>query len=251
MLKLRGVCRDFQVGEETVHALDHVDLDVGDGEYISIMGPSGSGKSTLLNIIGLLDRPDAGSYELNGEDVAGLGDDALALHRQRNIGFIFQFFHLVPRLTAIENVELPLLLAGAAAKERRERARAALESVGLSGRLGHHGPTNSPAASGSASRLHARSSPSRTCCLPTSRRATSTRKPVPKSSKSSRGSTSKALACWSLRTIRTIGKRARRHLSSCTTVTSSATKHDEDRRRHVTARCPGSAALSPAEPACY
>jgi putative ABC transport system ATP-binding protein len=137
MLELRGVCRDFQVGDETVHALDHVDLDVARGEYISIMGPSGSGKSTLLNIIGLLDKPDAGSYTLNGEDVSGLDDDALAFHRQRNIGFVFQFFHLIARLTAQENVELPLLLAGISVRERRERARAVLESVGLAGRLGH------------------------------------------------------------------------------------------------------------------
>jgi len=137
MLNLKGICRNFQVGEETVHALDHVDLDVEDGEYISIMGPSGSGKSTLLNIIGLLDRPDAGSYLLNGEDVAGLDEDALAYHRQRNIGFIFQFFHLIPRLTAQENVELPLLLAGIAVRDRRERAGAVLDSVGLAGRRGH------------------------------------------------------------------------------------------------------------------
>jgi putative ABC transport system ATP-binding protein len=137
MLKLRAICRYFQVGDQTVHALDHVDLDVAGGEYMSIMGPSGSGKSTLLNIIGLLDRPDEGSYWLSGEDVSGLDDDGLAYHRQRSIGFIFQFFHLIPRLTAQENVELPLLLAGVAVRTRREQAREMLESVGLGTRLGH------------------------------------------------------------------------------------------------------------------
>ncbi len=119
MIRLRGICRDYAVGEETVHALDHVDLDIGPGEYISIMGPSGSGKSTLLNVIGLLDRPTAGSYELEDRNVAELGDDALAKLRQEKIGFIFQSFHLVGRMSALENVELPMLLAGIAPKIRR------------------------------------------------------------------------------------------------------------------------------------
>ena len=120
MMQLEGICREYAVGDQLVHALDHVDLTVEPGEYISIMGPSGSGKSTLLNILGLLDRPNAGTYLLRGADVSRLDDDALALHRQREIGFIFQFFHLIPRLTALENVELPMTLAGTAAKERRE-----------------------------------------------------------------------------------------------------------------------------------
>jgi putative ABC transport system ATP-binding protein len=137
MMELKGLCRDFLVGEQTVHALDHVDLRVEQGEYVSIMGPSGSGKSTLLNILGLLDRPTSGTYLLNGEDVSGLDDDALARHRQEQIGFIFQFFHLIPRLTALENVELPLLLAGRPVRQRRERARQLLESVGLAPRIGH------------------------------------------------------------------------------------------------------------------
>ena len=137
MMELRGICRDYPVGEEIVHALDHVDLVIEPGEYISIMGPSGSGKSTLLNVLGLLDRPTAGVYRLQGEDVSALDDDALAAHRQRQIGFIFQFFHLVPRLSALENVELPLVLAGAAPRERRERAAAILESVGLKARIDH------------------------------------------------------------------------------------------------------------------
>ena len=136
-MQLSGICREYVVGAETVHALDHVDLTIGAGEFVSIMGPSGSGKSTLLNVLGLLDRPTAGSYLLQGEDVSHLDDDALAAHRQKHIGFIFQFFHLVPRLTALENVELPLVLAGAAPRERRERAAAILESVGLKARTDH------------------------------------------------------------------------------------------------------------------
>jgi putative ABC transport system ATP-binding protein len=101
------------------------------------MGPSGSGKSTLLNVLGLLDRPTAGTYKLKGEDVSSLDDDALAAHRQQHIGFIFQFFHLIPRLTALENVELPLVLTGTPPRQRRERAAAILESVGLKSRIDH------------------------------------------------------------------------------------------------------------------
>jgi putative ABC transport system ATP-binding protein len=139
MMELSGICREYAVGGETVHALDHVDLTIGSAEYVSIMGPSGSGKSTLLNVLGLLDRPNEGSYRLEGEDVSSLDDDALAQARQRHIGFIFQFFHLIPRLTALENVELPLVLLGSAPRERRARATAVLESVGLGPRM-HHRP---------------------------------------------------------------------------------------------------------------
>jgi len=131
MMELRGICREYKVGTEVVRALDQVDLTIRPGEYISIMGPSGSGKSTLLNVLGLLDRPTSGTYRLEGDD------DALAEHRQRQIGFIFQFFHLVPRLTALENVELPLVLAGVAPRARRERAAAILESMGLKARFDH------------------------------------------------------------------------------------------------------------------
>jgi putative ABC transport system ATP-binding protein len=137
MMQLRGICREYEVGGETVHALDQVDLTIKPGEYVSIMGPSGSGKSTLLNVLGLLDRPTKGTYTLQGEDVSKLDDDALAAKRQKHIGFVFQFFHLIPRLTALENVELPLVLAGAAQRERRERATKVLESVGLGPRLRH------------------------------------------------------------------------------------------------------------------
>lgn len=137
MIRLRGICRNYAVGDQFVHALDHVDLDVARGEHISIMGPSGSGKSTLLNVIGLLDRPDAGTYELEGTDVAELDDDALAGLRRRQVGFIFQSFHLVARMTALENVELPMLLAGQTPKRRRQQATEVLESVGLDRRISH------------------------------------------------------------------------------------------------------------------
>jgi len=137
MMELSGIRREYVVGAETVHALDDVALTVGAGEYVSIMGPSGSGKSTLLNVLGLLDRPTSGTYRLEGEDVSLLDDNALAAHRQRHIGFVFQFFHLIPRLSALENVELPLVLTGEAPRARRERAAALLESVGLKPRLDH------------------------------------------------------------------------------------------------------------------
>ena len=137
MIELQQVCRDFQVGDQMVHALDHVDLTIESGEFISIMGPSGSGKSTLLNILGLLDRPTRGSYRLNGADVAQLDDSRLADQRQKNIGFVFQSFHLIPRLNAVENVELPMVLAGVSMASRRQRARQVLESMGLGERLDH------------------------------------------------------------------------------------------------------------------
>jgi len=137
MIRLRGICRDYPVGDQVVHALDHVDLDVEAGEYISIMGPSGSGKSTLLNVLGLLDRATAGTYELASSNVAELDDDALAALRQKEIGFIFQSFHLISRMTALENVELPMLLAGMAPKVRRKLATEMLESVGLGPRMSH------------------------------------------------------------------------------------------------------------------
>ncbi len=137
MIELRQICRHFHVGDQVVHALDHVDLDIGLGEYISIMGPSGSGKSTLLNILGLLDRPTSGSYRLNGADVSKLDEARLAERRQARIGFIFQSFHLIPRLNALENVELPMVLAGRPVQARRERARRVLSSMGLGSRLDH------------------------------------------------------------------------------------------------------------------
>jgi putative ABC transport system ATP-binding protein len=137
MIRLRGIERIFRVGEEEVHALRGIDLDIAAGEYLSIMGPSGSGKSTLLNIVGLLDRPNAGRYELDGRDVTALDDDELARVRRDKIGFVFQFFHLVPRLTAAENIELPMVLAGIAPAERKTRLEKLLEEYGLAPRARH------------------------------------------------------------------------------------------------------------------
>ena len=137
MIRLQGIERVFRVGEEAVHALRGVDLEIEAGEYLSIMGPSGSGKSTLLNIIGLLDRPSAGRYALDARDVTGLSDDDQARVRREKIGFVFQFFHLVPRLTAAQNVELPMMLAGIAPAERAKRLAQLLGDYGLSDRAGH------------------------------------------------------------------------------------------------------------------
>jgi len=137
MIELSGVCRDFQVGDQHVHALRDIELSVSAGEYISIMGPSGSGKSTLLHVIGLLDRPDKGLYRLDGEDVTGLEPVAQSLVRREKIGFVFQFFHLVPRLSAAENVELPMMLAGIDPEERAERVARALEDFGIAERADH------------------------------------------------------------------------------------------------------------------
>lgn len=137
MIELEGVCREYPVGDACVRALDGVSLSIARGEYLSIMGPSGSGKSTLLNLIALLDRPTAGHYRIHGRDVAQRTEDDLARLRRENFGFVFQSFHLIPRLTAAENVELPLMLAGVPPGERAGRAREALASVGLSDRVGH------------------------------------------------------------------------------------------------------------------
>ncbi|MES9845682.1 MAG: ABC transporter ATP-binding protein [Candidatus Sedimenticola sp. PURPLELP] len=137
MIRLQGINRQFLVGDETVHALREVDLDAEDGAYLSIMGPSGSGKSTLLHILGLLDRPDSGSYHLQETDTTTLSEEQRAIERRERIGFVFQAFHLVPRLTAAQNVELPLTLAGVEPDQRRERVAGALEALGLSDRADH------------------------------------------------------------------------------------------------------------------
>jgi putative ABC transport system ATP-binding protein len=137
MIRLAGIERVFRVGEEEVHALRHVDLEIGRGEYLSLMGPSGSGKSTLLNVLGLLDRPDAGRYELEGRDVTDLSDDEQARVRRERIGFVFQFFHLVPRLTAEQNIELPMMLAGIDPDERKRRLARLLLEYGLEARARH------------------------------------------------------------------------------------------------------------------
>lgn len=137
MIRLERLSRTFEVGGQIVRALDDVSLDIAAGEYLSVMGPSGSGKSTLLNVLGLLDTPTSGAYWLDGVNTSAMSDDELARTRQLRIGFVFQFFHLVPRMSARENVELPMLLAGIAPGQRRERAEAALAGVGLADRLDH------------------------------------------------------------------------------------------------------------------
>jgi len=137
VIRLEGIQRIFQVGDETVYGLRQVNLAIREGEYLSIMGPSGSGKSTLLNILGLLDRPSQGTYFLDEVDTTQLSDNRQAEVRRHSIGFIFQFFHLVPRLTAAENVELPMTLAGMAPTLRKAEVARALEQLGLTDRANH------------------------------------------------------------------------------------------------------------------
>jgi len=138
-IALRDITKIYQMGDTVVNALDGVTLDVAAGEFTAIMGPSGSGKSTLMNILGCLDRPTSGSYSLDGEEVATLGDDALAVIRNRKIGFVFQSFNLLPRMSALQNVALPMVYAGVEPRTRIERAAKALALVGLENRL-HHKP---------------------------------------------------------------------------------------------------------------
>jgi putative ABC transport system ATP-binding protein len=137
MILLENINRIFQVGEQRIHALNNINLNIERGEYVSIMGPSGSGKSTLLNIIALLDQPSSGLYKLNNQEVTSLNDESLAKARRENIGFVFQFFHLIPRYTAAENIELPMILAGIASKERKQRVEEALIAVNLQQRATH------------------------------------------------------------------------------------------------------------------
>lgn len=137
MIRLRAVSRCFTLGEQQVKALDEVDLQVNKGEYLSVMGPSGSGKSTLLNILGLLDAPDAGEYWLSGEATASLNENRRAELRSRHIGFVFQSYHLISRLTALENIELPMLLAGIEPGERRRRSARLVERLQLGDRVTH------------------------------------------------------------------------------------------------------------------
>ncbi|MBI1423395.1 MAG: ATP-binding cassette domain-containing protein [Gammaproteobacteria bacterium] len=139
MIRLQNIHRNFQVGDQTVHALDNINLEIQQGEYVSVMGPSGSGKSTLLNLLGLLDRPSAGQYILDEKNVTELSEQETARARGQHIGFVFQAFHLIPRLTAAENIELPLILAGMAAEARKPKVTAALEAMHLSDRA-HHKP---------------------------------------------------------------------------------------------------------------
>ena len=139
VIRIRDLVRHYVMGSETVQALRGVTLDIDRNEYVAIMGPSGSGKSTMMNVVGCLDTPTGGEYWLNGQEVSRLSDDALARVRNKEIGFVFQTFNLLPRASALHNVELPLVYAGTGARERRERAAHALEIVGLAQRM-HHRP---------------------------------------------------------------------------------------------------------------
>ena len=140
MIQLDNICRHFQVGDQLVKALDEIQLQIDAGEYISIMGPSGSGKSTLLNILGLLDRPTSGTYLFEKRNVTQFNEDELADFRRDNIGFVFQFFHLVPRLSTAENIELPMVLAGMPPEERHAKVNSILTSLGIEHRA-HHKPS--------------------------------------------------------------------------------------------------------------
>jgi putative ABC transport system ATP-binding protein len=137
VIKPANIHRDFQVGDQTVHALDDVNLQIEQGDYLSVMGPSGSGKSTLLNLLGMLDHPTSGHYFLNGQDVTDMDERQEALTRNRLIGFVFQAFHLIPRLTAHENVELPLILAGVDPEVRQQKVELALQAMNLTDRARH------------------------------------------------------------------------------------------------------------------
>ena len=137
MIHLENLCRHFEVGNQIVRALDEIDLEINQNEYVSIMGVSGSGKSTLLNILGLLDTPTSGNYVLSGVSTSKMNDDEMAHIRSTKIGFIFQSFHLIPRLTAAENVEMPMVLSGLNSKERKEKVDNALARVSLTDRSDH------------------------------------------------------------------------------------------------------------------
>jgi len=137
LIELTGIERVFHLGDSEVHALRNLNLNIGAGEYVAVMGPSGSGKSTLLNLLGLLDRPNAGTYRLEGRDVTTLTPDEQARVRSQRIGFVFQSFHLVPRLTAAENIALPMMLSGLAPAQRATRVAQALKDYGLENRADH------------------------------------------------------------------------------------------------------------------
>ncbi len=137
LIRVNGVNKTFLLGDEPVHALNNIQLQIQSGEYLSVMGPSGSGKSTLLNMLGLLDVPDNGEYWLAGADTVPMNEEQRALYRRQQIGFVFQSYHLIPRLSAAENIELPLILAGIAPAERKKRLQPIIEKLGLESRAGH------------------------------------------------------------------------------------------------------------------
>ena len=138
LIKISNIKRNFVLGEEIVYVLKGIDLEINKGEYVALMGPSGSGKSTLMNLLGCLDTPTSGSYVLNGKDVSKMKDDELAEIRNKEIGFVFQTFNLLPRTTALDNVALPMIYAGYSKSERKVRAEEVLTQVGLSDRMDHH-----------------------------------------------------------------------------------------------------------------
>ncbi|WP_299244961.1 ABC transporter ATP-binding protein [uncultured Aquimarina sp.] len=137
VIDIKGIIRNFQLGQETVYVLKGIDLEIRRGDYIAIMGPSGSGKSTLMNLLGCLDTPTDGTYNLNGNDVSKMTDDELADIRNKEIGFVFQTFNLLPRTTALDNVALPMVYAGTSKKDRNARAEEVLTDVGLADRMDH------------------------------------------------------------------------------------------------------------------
>lgn len=137
VIKMRGIIRDFAMGQEVVKVLKSIDLDIEQGDYVALMGPSGSGKSTLMNLLGCLDTTTAGTYELNGKNVSNMTDDELAEIRNKEIGFVFQTFNLLPRTTALDNVALPMVYAGASKNVRIKRAKQVLCDVGLEDRMDH------------------------------------------------------------------------------------------------------------------
>jgi len=137
IIEIKGITRDFPLGNETVYVLKGIDLHINKGEYVALMGPSGSGKSTLMNLLGCLDTPTSGSYVLNGKDVSKMEDDELAEIRNKEIGFVFQTFNLLPRTTALDNVALPMVYAGHGKDDRNKRATQVLTQVGLSDRMDH------------------------------------------------------------------------------------------------------------------
>ncbi|MBU6324603.1 MAG: ABC transporter ATP-binding protein [Bacteroidetes bacterium] len=137
MIELRGIRKVYRVGDQDIFALRNINLDISRGDYLALMGPSGSGKSTLMNILGCLDTPSSGSYILNGQEVANMKDEQLSGIRNREIGFVFQTFNLLPRLSALDNVALPLVYMGLSRKERRQKAEQALADVGLADRMNH------------------------------------------------------------------------------------------------------------------
>ena len=155
VIRTYDLWKTYIMGDQEINAVSGVDIEIKRGEYVAIMGPSGSGKSTLMNLIGCLDTPTKGEYFINGNLVSAMTDDELARIRNKEIGFVFQTFNLLPRATALHNVELPLIYAGVAAEERIERAKAALTSVDLGQRM-HHKPNECSVVSGSVSQLRAR-----------------------------------------------------------------------------------------------